>query len=144
MPSHLACRCSGPLPITERCLAADVDRIVVGGGPARTAAQPELLQAKMSGPCRGRATTYERITGKILTDGLKPSWLIFSKGFAHRATRLVKRMLDLLLSAVGLVIAGPPCCSRRSRSRLDSPGPVLYRQDRVGEGGRVFALQVPA
>jgi exopolysaccharide biosynthesis polyprenyl glycosylphosphotransferase len=72
---------------------------------------------------------------------LKPSWLIFSEGFcASRATRLVKRMLDLLLSAVGLVIAGPLMLLTALAVWLDSPGPVLYCQDRVGEGGRVFTL----
>src|SRR5204862_1177105 len=39
----------------------------------------QLLQAKLSGVrVEDAATTYERITGKILTDAIKPSWLIFS------------------------------------------------------------------
>jgi len=121
----------------------DVDRIVVSLADRRgQLPSQELLQAKMSGVrVEDAATTYERITGKILTDGLKPSWLIFSEGFcASRATRLVKRMLDLLLSAVGLVIAGPLMVLTALAVWLDSPGPVLYCQDRVGEGGRVFTL----
>ena len=65
----------------------------------------ELLQAKLSGVrVEDAATTYERLTGKILIDEIKPSWLIFSDGFrASRATRAVKRAIDLLLARVGLV-----------------------------------------
>src|SRR5262249_16653047 len=57
----------------------------------------ELLRAKLSGVrVEDATTTYERLTGKILIDDLKPSWLIFSDGFqASRLTRAVKRMLDL-------------------------------------------------
>ena len=53
----------------------------------------ELLHAKLAGVrVEDAATTYERMTGKILVDDLKPSWLIFSDGFqASRATRLAKR-----------------------------------------------------
>jgi hypothetical protein len=121
----------------------DVDRIVVSLTDRRgQLPSQELLQAKMSGVrVEDAATTYERLTGKILTDGLKPSWLIFSEGFcASRATRVIKRMLDLFLSAVGLVIAGPLMLLTALAVWLDSPGPVLYCQDRVGEGGRLFTL----
>ena len=58
----------------------------------------QLLQAKLSGVrVEDATTTYERLTGKILIDDLKPSWLIFSDGFrASRVTRFMKRMLDLV------------------------------------------------
>ena len=69
----------------------------IGGAACRF---EELLQAKLSGVrVEDATTTYERLTGKILLDDLKPSWLIFSDGFrASRITRVVKRMLDLSLS----------------------------------------------
>jgi sugar transferase (PEP-CTERM system associated) len=120
-----------------------VDRVVVslsdrrGRMPIR-----ELLQAKLSGVrVEDAATTYERLTGKILIDEIKPSWLIFSDGFrASRTTRAVKRVVDLMLAAVGLAIAAPLLLLTAIAVRLDSPGPVLYRQERVGENGRVFTL----
>jgi sugar transferase (PEP-CTERM system associated) len=120
-----------------------VDRIVVslhdrrGSLPIR-----ELLQAKLAGVrVEDAATTYERITGKILIDGLKPSWLVFSDGFrASRATRLVKRTFDLVLAAIGLVVASPLMLATALSIRLESPGPVMYCQERVGEGGRTFTL----
>jgi len=121
----------------------EVDRIVVCLADRRGRLPiQELLQAKLSGVrVEDAATTYERITGKILTDGLKPSWLIFSDGFrASRATRVAKRVLDMALAGLGLVVAAPLMLLTAIAIRLDSPGPILYRQERVGEGGRVFTL----
>jgi len=120
-----------------------VDRIVVGLADRRGKLPlNELLHAKMCGVrIEDAATIYERITGKILTDGLNPSWLIFSDGFsASRVTRVVKRGIDLLLALVGLVLAAPLMLLTAIAIRLDSPGTVFYCHDRVGENGRVFTL----
>ncbi|PYQ78403.1 MAG: hypothetical protein DMG03_28505, partial [Acidobacteria bacterium] len=120
-----------------------VDRIIVGLSDRRGRLPIEaLLRAKLSGVrVEDATTTYERLTGKILIDDLKPSWLIFSDGFrASRWTRFVKRMLDLALSIILGVITAPLMAATAIAIRLDSSGPVLYRQERVGEGGRTFTL----
>ena len=120
-----------------------IDRIIVGLSDRRGRLPiHELLQAKLSGVrVEDATTTYERLTGKILIDDLKPSWLIFSDGFrASRITRVVKRMLDLSLSMLGFVLAAPLMALTALAIRLDSPGPVLYDQERVGENGRVFTV----
>jgi sugar transferase (PEP-CTERM system associated) len=120
-----------------------VDRVVVSLADRRgTLPIRELLQAKLAGVrVEDAATTSERITGKILTEGLKPSWLIFSDGFrASRATRIVKRLVDVILATTGLVLSAPLAAITALLVRLDSPGPVLYRQERVGEHGKIFTL----
>jgi sugar transferase (PEP-CTERM system associated) len=120
-----------------------VDRIVVSLSDRRGRLPiEELLRAKLSGVrVEDATTTYERLTGKILIDDLKPSWLIFSDGFrASRLTRFVKRMLDLALSIIGFVLASPLMLLTAAAIKLDSPGPVLYTQERVGENGRVFTV----
>jgi sugar transferase (PEP-CTERM system associated) len=120
-----------------------VDRIIVGLSDRRGRLPiQELLQAKLSGVrVEDATTTYERLTGKILIDDLKPSWLIFSDGFrASRLTRVLKRMLDLSLSMIGVVLAAPLMAITALAIRLDSPGPVLYSQERVGENGRLFTV----
>jgi len=120
-----------------------VDRIIVGLSDRRGRLPiEELLSAKLSGVrVEDATTTYERLTGKILIDDLKPSWLIFSDGFrASRGTRFVKRMLDLALSLLGFIIASPLMALTALAIRLDSKGPVLYTQERVGENGRVFTV----
>ncbi len=102
----------------------------------------ELLRAKLSGVrIEDVATTYERISGKILTDGLTPSWFIFSDGFrASRSTRMLKRLIDIVMAAVGLVIAAPLMLLTAAAIWFDSPGPIFYRQERVGENDRLFTL----
>ena len=120
-----------------------VDRIVVGLADRRGRLPiQELLHAKLSGVCvEDAATTYERITGKILVDDLKPSWLIFSDGFqASRLTRVAKRTFDLVCALVGFVLALPLMALTAIAVRLDSPGPIFYCQERVGENGRPFTL----
>jgi sugar transferase (PEP-CTERM system associated) len=120
-----------------------VDRIVVGLGDRRGRLPIEqLLRAKLSGVrVEDATTTYERLTGKILIDDLKPSWLIFSDGFrASRWTRFLKRMLDLSLSLIGFIVASPLMLLTAIAVKLDSAGPALYSQERVGENGRVFKI----
>ena len=121
----------------------DIDRIIVGLSDRRGKLPLEaLLHAKMAGiRVEDATTTYERVTGKILIDDLKPSWLIFSDGFrVSRATRWVKRGIDLTLSVALAVLTFPLMLLTALAIRLDSRGPILYRQERVGENGRPFTL----
>ena len=123
--------------------AQHVDRIVVGLSDRRGHLPIEpLLRAKLSGVrVEDATTTYERLSGKILIDDLKPSWLIFSDGFrASRVTRFVKRMLDLSLAMILAIISAPIVALTALAIKLDSAGPTLYSQERVGENGRVFKI----
>jgi sugar transferase (PEP-CTERM system associated) len=123
--------------------AYDISRIVVGLADRRGQLPiDELLRAKLAGVrVEDAATTYERLTGKILVDDLKPSWLIFSDGFeASRATRVAKRLFDLVGALAGSIVAAPIMLLTALAIWLESPGPVLYCQERVGENGRLFTL----
>lgn len=53
---------------------------------------------------------------------------------------LVKRLADILLSALGLVLLAPLLSALALWIKLDSPGPVLFRQQRVGRRGRLFFI----
>src|SRR5437764_12005466 len=120
-----------------------VDRIVVGMSDRRGKLPvEELLRAKMAGVrVEDATTTYERVTGKILIDDLRPSWLIFSDGFrVSRLTRLMKRAIDLTLALAMTVAALPVVAMTALRVLIDDGAPVLYRQERVGENGRTFVL----
>ena len=120
-----------------------VDRIVVGLSDRRGRLPiEELLRAKMTGVrVEDATTTYERVTGKILLDDLRPSWLVFSDGFrVSRLTRLLKRAIDLALSVSMGIVAFPIMVLTAIAVWLDSGAPVLYRQERVGENGRAFTL----
>jgi sugar transferase (PEP-CTERM system associated) len=121
-----------------------VDRIVVSLTDRRGHLPIEaLLHAKLAGVrVEDAVTTFERLTGKILVEELKPSWLIFSDGFrVSRWTRIAKRAFDLLCASIVSVLAAPAMALTAVAVRLESRGPVLYRQERVGENGRVFTLR---
>jgi sugar transferase (PEP-CTERM system associated) len=133
----------GATDIDRIVASRHVDRIVVGLSDRRGRLPIEaLLRAKMSGVrVEDATTTYERLTGKILIDDLKPSWLIFSDGFrASRLTRFVKRMLDLSFSIILAICTSPLMLLTAIAIKLDSHGPALYSQERVGENGRVFKI----
>jgi sugar transferase (PEP-CTERM system associated) len=120
-----------------------VNRIVVGLSDRRGKLPiQELLRAKMAGiRVEDATTTYERVTGKILIDDLRPSWLIFSDGFrVSRITRLMKRSIDLTLSTTMAVLSLPAMALTALAILVEDGQPILYRQERVGENGVTFVL----
>jgi sugar transferase (PEP-CTERM system associated) len=102
----------------------------------------ELLRCKFSGGVRieDGLSFYERVSGKIHVDAVKPSWLIFSEGFRRARIEWLKRFLDVVTSVVGLTLTAPLAALIAIAIKLDSPGPVFYRQERVGLGGVPFML----
>ncbi|MGH8068026.1 MAG: TIGR03013 family XrtA/PEP-CTERM system glycosyltransferase [Candidatus Entotheonellia bacterium] len=86
-------------------------------------------------------TFYEKLTGKIYVNSLRPSWLIFSDGaVTTRLTETIKRVLDITFSLAGLILCSPLMGLAAICIKLDSPGPVFFRQERVGKNGRDFML----
>jgi sugar transferase (PEP-CTERM system associated) len=83
----------------------------------------------------------EKLTGKIFVNSPRPGWLIFSDGAVHtRLTDTMRRALDVGLSLIGLILTAPFMGLAALSIKLDSPGPVLFRQERVGKDGKVFLL----
>ena len=132
-----------PADIARLITEHKIDRIIVGL-PDRRGKLPvdELLSAKLRGVrVEDVTTTYERVTGKILIDDLRPSWLIFSDGFhVSRLTRWTKRAIDLTLSLILAIVAAPFMLLTAIAVAIESGFPVLYCQERMGEGGRTFTL----
>ncbi|MBV5339597.1 MAG: TIGR03013 family PEP-CTERM/XrtA system glycosyltransferase [Deltaproteobacteria bacterium] len=84
---------------------------------------------------------YEHITGKLFLEGINPSWIIFSNGFnVSQVRKILKRVVDLLCAGVGIILTVPFLPIVALAIKLDSPGPVFYRQERVGEKERNFFL----
>jgi sugar transferase (PEP-CTERM system associated) len=132
-----------PADIQQLVADRGIDRIFVGLSDRRGRLPVrELLRAKLGGVrVEDVNTVYERLTGKLMVEDLRPSWLIFSDDFrASRLTRQTKRAFDLLLAFSGLVIAAPLMVMVAIAVWLESGFPVLYRQERVGENGRLFML----
>jgi sugar transferase (PEP-CTERM system associated) len=101
----------------------------------------ELLRCKFSGiRIEDGLSFYERVTGKIHVDAVKPSWLIFSDGFARTRIEWLKRCFDVTASLTGLLVSAPLWAVIAVLIKADSRGPVFYRQERVGLGGVPFVL----
>ncbi|MBV9743459.1 MAG: sugar transferase [Acidobacteriia bacterium] len=86
-------------------------------------------------------TAIASLSGRVWLETVRPSWFVFSDGF-HRSksTLILKRSVDLALGIVGLALAAPVMFLLAAAIRLDSKGPVIYRQTRTGLGGRPFSL----
>jgi lipopolysaccharide/colanic/teichoic acid biosynthesis glycosyltransferase len=79
--------------------------------------------------------------GKIDINLLKPSWMLFSDGFKYSKRRLIaKRLFDLALGSLFLLVLWPFMLLTAIAVRLESPGPILYHQQRVGLNGKCFRI----
>jgi sugar transferase (PEP-CTERM system associated) len=84
---------------------------------------------------------FEKLTDKIVINSLRPGWLIFSDGPVKTLlTQTIRRTLDVGLSLIGLTLSAPVMAMAALSIKLDSQGPVFFRQARVGKDGKVFML----
>ena len=102
----------------------------------------DIMACKLSGiEVIDAPSFYERMTGKLLLENITPSWFIFSDGFRiTTSVRLVKRISDVLFSLAGIILVLPFIPFIALAIRLDSPGPIFFRQTRVGEREKNFNL----
>jgi sugar transferase (PEP-CTERM system associated) len=102
----------------------------------------QLLAAKARGVIMDEGPEfYEAIAGRVDLSSLRPSMLLFYEGFRFRPfTRLYKRVASILLSSAGLLLALPVMAAVVIAIRLESPGPVIFRQRRIGKDGKPFTL----
>jgi len=108
-----------------------------GGMPVQ-----DLLECKLRGiRILELSSFFERENGHLQLDSMNASWMILAEGFQQGIVRdTVKRLFDLLVSAAMLVVSLPIMLLTALLIKLESPGPVLYRQERVGQGGRNFTI----
>jgi sugar transferase (PEP-CTERM system associated) len=119
-----------------------VDEVIVAVREQRGGGVPmnQLLACRIRGiPVLDLAGFFERAKGEVPTDSLKASWLVYGHGFVQDGMRTtIKRAFDVLVSSVLLLVALPVMVLTAIAIKLDSRGPVIYRQERVGLGGRPF------
>jgi sugar transferase (PEP-CTERM system associated) len=84
---------------------------------------------------------YERLVSKIAVADLSPEWIVRSKGFRrNRLIMLTKRFIDVMVSAIGLLVSAPITLLTVLAIKLDSPGAILYRQERMGRNEQTFTV----
>lgn len=118
-----------------------VDRVIVAMADRRGKMPvKELLDLRLSDVKVEDATRLiEQISGTIDVDELHPSWLIFSDGFRLNPTALLgRRIMSTVLSMILLILVSPVLPLVALAVELSSPGPILYKQRRVGRGGAIF------
>lgn len=102
----------------------------------------EMLRCKLNGiEVVDAPTFYEVLQGKLMLEEMTPSWIIFSAGF--RRTMVInayKRCFDIILSLVGLLLSAPLFPFVALAIKLDSRGPLFFKQVRVGSGEKTFML----
>lgn len=119
-----------------------VNEIIVAVREQRGGGVPmdQLLECRIQGvPILDFAGFYERTKAEVPVDSLKASWLVYGEGFVQgHARALTKRVFDVVSSGTLLILAAPVMLLTALAIRLDSRGPIIYRQERVGLGGSTF------
>jgi exopolysaccharide biosynthesis polyprenyl glycosylphosphotransferase len=121
----------------------DIHHIVVTLGERRGRLPVDcLLDLKEQGILVHEGSAlFESITGKVHLDSLRPSTLLFSPVFEVSAfSALCQRLISLVVSVSALLVIAPLMALIALIIKLDSPGPVVFRQKRVGLRGRLFTL----
>lgn len=129
--------------LCEYALHYRISKIVVALEERREKSPVQaLLNCKMQGiKILEGIAFYELISGKILATKTPPGWLIFSDGFRRYKLAIVsKRALDILFSVLGLVLSSPLQLAAAVLIKATSPGPVFFRQTRVGQMERSFQV----
>jgi len=110
--------------------------------------QPDLMRALLEVKSAGveiydMPAFYEELTGKLPVDHLRDGWVAYTRfqGMQRRAyTIRIKRLTDIVLSIVGLIVSLPLCIATALAIKVDSKGPILFKQTRIGLNRRPFDL----
>jgi sugar transferase (PEP-CTERM system associated) len=102
----------------------------------------ELVKCRVKGIEVIEGTSfYEMLAGKLIVDQINPAWIIFSKGFyKSRTRRFIKRSLDLIVSVSMIIIFLPLIVLTAILIKIDSTGPILFSQERVGMNKKPYML----
>lgn len=130
------------IPLPELAEAVRAEEIVVATDERRGLPFDELLECKLKG---AQIVDYvkfcEREVGYIDVDRIGMGALTFEDGFrVNLSRRAVKRAFDVAVSSLFLVLTSPICALVAALIKLDSPGPAIFRQERVGLNGKTFHI----
>ena len=121
----------------------DIKKVVVAIKERRgTLPLKELVRCRVKGIDVIEGTSfYEMLAGKLIVDQINPAWIIFSEGFyKSRTKRFLKRSTDLIISLTMLILFSPLILVTAILIKIDSTGPVLFSQERVGKNKKPYLL----
>lgn len=121
-----------------------IDRIVVAMGERRGQFPTDrLLDLSLTGTVwiEEGAAFYERVTSRVSLSMIRPSWLIFTgPGRQKKFATISRTVVHRLAALIGAILALPIIIVTAILIKLDSRGPIFYKQERVGKNGRPFTL----
>jgi sugar transferase (PEP-CTERM system associated) len=128
--------------VAELLRGKSVEEIVIATSCRKDLPTRALVDCRLSGmKISDYENFYGRETGRIDLDFLMPDWFFVEEGFhAAPLDRWSKRLVDLVLSGLCLLISMPLFLLIAIAIKLEDGGPVFYRQERVGLAGRPFRL----
>lgn len=132
-----------PGQLAEFCRKNNVEEVVVASAERRGMLPVgELLACKFQGTqITEYASFWERESGQVDPDEISPSWMLFSDSFGLGIVRrIVKRTFDIVVSSLVLVLTLPITIPTAILIKLESKGPLFYRQERVGLHGKPFMV----
>ena len=101
-----------------------------------------ILDARLKGmTIKDMPAVFEDITGTVPVEHIRADWLVFTNGFnliTKPYVQKVKRLIDFGISGMLLLLSLPIILVTILAIRIDSPGPIFFRQQRVGKGGKLF------
>lgn len=102
----------------------------------------DILTCKLNGiEVVDAPSFYEEMTGKLLIEDITPGWFIFSDGFKITPLKCtVKRMLDIMIGSIGFTLLLIVLPVIALAIKINSPGPVFYKQVRLGKKEKPFTL----
>jgi len=135
---------SATVPLDEIIKSQRIKELIVAVREQRGGSLPvsQLLACRLQGiRVTDLSGFFERVTGEVPVNCLKASWLIYGEGFRQGwGRRTVKRCFDVLAALLLLGLSSPIMVATAIAIFVEGGCPIIFRQERVGHGGRVFRL----
>ena len=128
--------------VVDAAIAVAADQVVIAPDERRGMDLEQLLACKKAGfPVVQYLSFVEHELRRVDIKRMDLGWLVFSEGFYFGAIdRFLKRGFDLAVSLIMLILTAPLILFGIAAIRLDGPGPVFYRQERVTLDGKIFLI----
>lgn len=134
--------CPPDFNVASVALRIDADMVIVAPDERRGMNLERLLDCKKAGfPVVPYLSFVEREIRRIDLKRMELGWLVYTEGFTFGSLdRFLKRLFDLVVSSMMLLLTAPLVIGGMIAIRLEGPGPVIYRQERVTKDGRTFRI----
>jgi exopolysaccharide biosynthesis polyprenyl glycosylphosphotransferase len=143
-PCEFSIPCLGKTSEIRRiCEESKPTRIVVGMAERRNRLPVlDLLELRFAGiMIEDASDTYEMVMHRVCSSKIQPSQLIFSSQLGPRPQAIMfQNAYSLVIGLIGMILASPLMLLTALIVKASSPGPVFYRQKRVGLNGKIFTL----